>query len=386
MTIKYVSLFSGAGGLDEGLHRAGFTPLFCCEIDKHARESLANWAIARNISPKIWDDINTLDPANLLSQIRMKKGELPLLVGGPPCQSFSLIGKRRSLEDARGLLFYKMLEFADVLRPQVVLIEQVKGLRSAKGADGSAGGALRFMLGELQALGYNVEWQILRASNYGIPQHRDRLFIVATNCGKSSFPQQTHFSIAEVEKGSLFNDLKPHVTLADVILDLPPPVRKGEIEEIPGHVDVTPQRDMERINGVPQGECLAKQLHLPESQRMRLNPSKDTTKFRRLAFELPSLTLRCGEAFYHPIENRYLTPREYMRIHTFSDDQTLAGPIRARTGTVKNLDQHRQVTNAVPPEMGKVLAIEIRDQLLAASKKCDLKLYKSYRLSPQHTT
>lgn len=373
MSIPYVSLFSGAGGLDEGLHRAGFEPLFCCEIDKFARESLANWAQIRSVSPVIWDDVNTVDPAHLLSQLGLSKGELPLLAGGPPCQSFSLIGKRKALEDERGLLLYKMLQFADALRPQVVLVEQVKGLRSAKGARGKTGGALSFMLDEFKKLGYHTEWQILRASNYGVPQHRDRLFIVASLNGKFIFPKHTHAAPENIEQGSLFNTLLPYVTVGDVISDLPPPVMKGETEEIPGHLDITPLRDAERINGVPQGECLAKQLHLPVNQRMRLNPQKDTTKFRRLAFDLPSLTLRCGEAFYHPTENRYLTPREYMRIHTFADDQILAGPIRGRTGTVKNLDQHRQVANAVPPEMGRVLAVEIREQLLSNIEQLRIK-------------
>ena len=134
---------------------------------------------------------------------------------------------------------------------------------------------------------------------------------------------------------------------------------------MPSHVDVTPPRDRERINGVPEGECLAKQLQLPADQRQRLDPKKDTTKFRRLAWNEPALTLRGGEVFYHPNDNRYLTPREYMRLHGFSDEHLLFGPIRARSGTVRDLDQHRQVANAVPPPLAEAVANALDQQLFA---------------------
>jgi DNA (cytosine-5)-methyltransferase 1 len=91
--------------------------------------------------------------------------------------------------------------------------------------------------------------------------------------------------------------------------------------------------------------------------------SKDTTKYLRLNRSKPANTLRCGEIFYHPTQDRYLTPREYMRIHGYDDDYMLCGPIRSRTGTVKNLDQHRQVANSVPPPLAYALGDEIRRYL-----------------------
>ncbi|MDD4622472.1 MAG: DNA cytosine methyltransferase, partial [Kiritimatiellae bacterium] len=86
---------------------------------------------------------------------------------------------------------------------------------------------------------------------------------------------------------------------------------------------------------------------------------KDTTKYRRLHRLEPSLTLRCGEIFFHPLEDRYLTPREYLRIHSYPDSHVLCGPIRGRTGTVKNLDQHRLVANSVPPPLARAIAEQI---------------------------
>jgi len=352
-----ISLFSGIGGLDEGLHRAGFTPLFCSEVDEHAHASLQHWCETRGVNPILATDINEVNPHTLKKKLNLRVGELDLLAGGPPCQSFSLIGKRRSLEDDRGLLLLKMIEFAKVFKPKAVLIEQVKGLLSAKGADGIPGSALSSIISDLESFGYTASYKVLRAADYGVPQLRDRVFIVALQ-GKVpfEFPTPTHFDPRKKQgQKELFSTVEKYKTVTDAISDLPPPVLKGEVEIIPSHLDITPPRDRERINGVPEGECLAKQLHLPSDQRLRLNPQKDTTKFRRLAWSDASLTLRGGEAFYHPTENRYLTPREYLRLHGFQDDHILSGPIRARSGTVKNLDQHRQVANAVPPPLAEAM-------------------------------
>jgi DNA (cytosine-5)-methyltransferase 1 len=369
---KYLSLFSGIGGLDEGLHRVGFTPLFCSELDDNAFATLEQWCIRKSLSPLMNRDINQVDPRELIETLNIKPGDLDLLAGGPPCQAFSLIGKRRSLEDDRGVLLLKMVEFAKIFRPKAVLIEQVKGLLSARGADGKPGGALRSILEDLESLGYSTNYKVLRAADYGVPQLRDRVFIVAIQSTVPfNFPDPTHFppKVVDSSQGELLGRLSPYCTVKDVIIDLPKPVKKGETETFPSHLDITPARDRERINGVPEGECLARQLHLPIEQRMRLDAKKDTTKFRRLAWNLPSLTLRGGEAFYHPIENRYLTPREYMRLHGFPDDHLLCGPIKGRSGTFKHLDQHRLVANAVPPKLAEVIGEEILKQVLRSSRK-----------------
>lgn len=366
-----ISLFSGIGGLDEGLHNAGFTPLFCSEIDVHAHESLKNWCDRRSVTPILNTDINEINPRALKKKLKLNVGDLDLLAGGPPCQSFSLIGKRKSLDDDRGLLLYKMIEFAKVFEPKAVLIEQVKGLLSAKGADGVSGSALTSIISDLEDIGYSVDFNVLRAADYGVPQLRDRVFIVGTkNRVPFEYPTPTHFDPKKQSRQSdIFSEERlPYISVNDAIGDLPSPVLKGTIEKIPSHLDITPPRDRERINGVPEGECLARQLHLSADQRQRLNPEKDTTKFRRLAWSLPALTLRGGEAFYHPDENRYLTPREYLRLHGFPDSHLLSGPIRARSGTVRNLDQHRQVANAVPPPLAEAMGKAIFYALVKKKK------------------
>ena len=354
----YLSLFSGIGGLDEGLHRAGFRPVFCSEIDRHAAKSLQHWCRLKRVSPIIERDINQVRPHTLKRKLCVKVGDIDLLAGGPPCQSFSLIGNRKSLGDSRGELIHKMIEFARVFKPKAVLIEQVKGLISAPDLSGTRGAVLTGLLHQLEGLGYHTSYKVLRAADYGVPQLRDRVFIVGIQ-GRSGFkfPERTHApqKTLDSEVGLLVDGLFPYTTVRDAIADLPPPVAKGCEPEVPSHIDVTPDRDKDRIAGVPEGQCLAKQLHLPAELRQRLNPKKDTTKFRRLSWDAPSLTLRGGEAFYHPQANRYLTPREFLRIHGFRDSHILFGPIRSRSGKVKDLDQHRLVANAVPPPLAEAI-------------------------------
>lgn len=360
-----ISLFSGIGGIDLGLHECGFQPLFCAEIDVNAASTLHNWLSNNKINCETASDIRQVNPEILIENLGISPGELDILAGGPPCQSFSLIGKRHSLVDDRGLLLFEMVRFARVFLPKVILIEQVKGLLSAPCLNKHKGGVLANLIKELEKIGYQVNYKILKASDYGVPQLRERLFIVASQYKKFIFPEPTHCSMDKLENTLLTYIYKPYVTVHDAIADLPEPVKKSELEIVPNHTDITPQRDRVRIHGVPEGECLARQLNLPSEQRQRLDPRKDTTKFRRLSWRQPSLTLRGGEVFYHPSEDRYLTPRECMRLHGFPDEHILIGPIRGRSGSVKTLDQHRLVANSVPPILSRILGKCIVEQFLA---------------------
>lgn len=357
---RSLSLFSGAGGMDIGLHQVGFRPVACCEIDRHARATIKHWLEREGINAPVFPDALELDPHRLLEQFQLQPGELDLIFGGSPCQSYSLIGLRRGLEDARGQLLFEIPKLAAVMQPKAILMEQVKGLLSAPGYDGERGGALKELISRLEAIGYHVRYKVINAADYGVPQLRQRVFIVAGE-RPFEFPEPTHFK--DTDTGGLFDQRQPYATVQDVIGNLPPPVAKEEEEELANHRDITPARDRERIEHVPEGQCLAHQLHLPETLRCRLT-AKDTTKFRRLHSQQPSLTLRGGEPPYHPTENRYITPREAMRISGFPDDHELIGPLRGRSGTVKDLDQHRLVANAVPPPIAAMLGQAIIQQLL----------------------
>jgi len=358
---KAISLFSGAGGMDIGIRDAGFNILAEIEFDKHCCATLeANAKRQGRSTHVIQADIRTIDPHVLMKELNLKKGTLDLLFGGPPCQSFSLAGKQLGLRDDRGLLLFEIIRFAEEIQPQVILLEQVKGLLSSKGSQNRRGEVFERFLSLMEAINYTPKWRVILAADYGVPQIRERLFVIATR-GRNGFcfPEITHAPLEECN--GLFH-YEPYVGIGKAIVGLgkPAPKIRGKTvyERDDSHVDVTPERDRERIAQVPEGSYLAAQTHLGEELRRGLSP-KDTTKYLRLHRKRPSNTLRCGEIFYHPTENRYLTPREYMRIHGYPDDYILKGPIRSRTGTVKNLDQHRQVANSVPPPLARILGTQI---------------------------
>lgn len=356
--LSALSLFSGAGGMDIGVRNAGFEILSCVEVDHNCCDTL-RFNIQRERKNTIVHetDVRIIDPKKMMHILGLKEGGLSLLFGGPPCQSFSQIGKQKALDDERGLLLFQMIRFAEAFRPRAIQIEQVKGLLSSKDQTGKSGGVFKYFLSELERLDYVPKWQILNAADYGVPQNRYRVFIVATEKPNGFvFPEPTHGEIKS--HASLFN-LKPYCTVGEVLIDLGNPSPKNGDRRLDSHIDVTPEGDRKRIHGVPEGGHLAAQTHLPKSQIKNLT-KKDTTKFLRLSRNLISHTLRCGEIFYHPNEDRYLTPREYMRIHGYPDEYLLLGPIRGRSGVVRNLDQHRQVANSVPPPLAYIMAKNIR--------------------------
>ena len=338
-----LSLFAGAGGLDIGVDAAGFRTVCAIELDAHCAATLRENARAK----AVWHvDIRALDPAGVAEALMLKPGELRLLHGGPPCQPFSQIGKKGGIDDPRGQLAFQMVRFARALRPSAVLIEQVPRFLDAPA---SADMRMLDVLGEeFDRIGYRLRATIMDAADCGVPQRRKRAIIVATPNGQAfEFP--------------LAGGCRPS-TVGEAISDLPQSVPPDREPFSPNHIDVTPARDRHRISFVAEGEWLSKTKNAPPDVVLQLKP-KDSTKFRRLHRDLPSLTLRCGEALYHPIEDRYVTPREAARIQGFPDQHVFVGPIRRRTGTVKDLDQHRQVANAVPPPLAKSVAGTIRTAL-----------------------
>lgn len=360
---KAISLFSGAGGMDIGIEQAGFQIEADIEVDEHCCSTLRAAVERTGKTTKVIEkSIQDIDPLALMDELGLEEGELSLLFGGPPCQSFSLAGKQLGLNDLRGPLLFEIIRFADAFKPKVILLEQVKGLLSAKGPKEERGEIFELFLSRLEKIGYRPKWKVLLAADFGVAQLRERLFVIATRgVNGYVFPDRTHAPSEECN--GIFGRKQPYVVVGDVLNNLGNPMGKikgiTHYDRMDSHVDVTPERDRERIAQVPEGSHLAAQLHLSTDLRVGLQ-SKDTTKYLRLHRMRPSNTLRCGEIFYHPTENRYLTPREYMRIHGYPDQYELRGPIRSRTGTVKNLDQHRQVANSVPPPVAYVLGRSIK--------------------------
>ena len=227
---RIISLFSGAGGLDIGFQRAGFETAVMVEYDPSCCRTLR--ANMPNI-PVIEGDVNKITTEEILKAGNLKPLEAALVIGGPPCQSFSLAGKRMGLNDPRGKL---VLEYIRVVRealPVGFVMENVRGLLNWEG-----GRALEAILTEAsQPIDYNgriykyqVKYQILNSADYGVPQFRERIFIVGNRINVDfDFPQATHGDIKSEEVVDLFgHKIKPFVTVEEAIGSLPPATPPSE--------------------------------------------------------------------------------------------------------------------------------------------------------------
>ena len=164
MAIRYLDMFAGIGGFRSGLERlGGFTCVGYCEIDPYAKQAYD--ALYQTEGELYFDDARTIDPTAL--------PDIDLICGGFPCQSFSLAGKRAGFEDARGTLFFEVARIAAVKRPAYLLLENVPGLLSHDG-----GRTFAAILTTLDELGYDVTWQVLNSKDFGVPQSRNRVYIV----------------------------------------------------------------------------------------------------------------------------------------------------------------------------------------------------------------
>ena len=343
MQHRVLSLFSGAGGLDLGIDQGGFNTCCAVELDQHCVATLRKNARRKTV----WHvDVRALGARRVAECLNVPPGTLSLLYGGPPCQPFSQIGKQHGLDDPDGHLVFEMVRFSEGLRPTAVVIEQVPRFLDTPF---SPAVSMRDILAErFAAIGYDMHTDVLDASSFGVAQKRRRAIIVCV-------PRGQRYAFPLVFPST--------ITVGDVIGDLPPAARPGVQPSVSNHIDITPDRDRERISYVPEGAWLSKAgVDAPAGIVQRLT-RKDTTKFRRVHRDQPSHTIRCGEVPYHPTEDRYLTPRETARIQGFPDSYVFEGPIRRRTGTVRDLDQHRQVANAVPPPLATAIAASIKDAL-----------------------
>ena len=177
--IKFLDLFAGIGGFRLGMESAGHECIGFCEIDKFARASYK--AIHDTKGEIELHDITAVSDESI-----RRIGRVDIICGGFPCQAFSIAGNRRGFEDTRGSLFFEIARFASILRPKYLLLENVKGLLNHDG-----GATFETILGALDELGYNVEWQILNSKDFGVPQNRERVFVIGHlrgECTRRVFP------------------------------------------------------------------------------------------------------------------------------------------------------------------------------------------------------
>ncbi|MED5763351.1 DNA cytosine methyltransferase [Streptococcus anginosus] len=171
--MKFLDLFAGIGGFRLGMESAGHECVGFCEIDKFARKSYKD---IHNME----GEIELHDITRVSNESVRRIGSVDVICGGFPCQAFSIAGNRRGFEDTRGTLFFEIARFASILRPKYLFLENVKGLLNHDG-----GATFETILGALDELGYNVEWQVLNSKDFGVPQNRERVFIIGHLRGRS---------------------------------------------------------------------------------------------------------------------------------------------------------------------------------------------------------
>ncbi|MBF2755544.1 MAG: DNA cytosine methyltransferase [Gammaproteobacteria bacterium AqS3] len=230
-----IDLFCGAGGLSQGFMKAGFDILAANDFDGHAASTFK----LNHPGTAFFDGpIEDIDPKDFLNVSNLKQGELDVLMGGPPCQAFSVNNHRRGMHDARSGLFREYLRMVEGLMPRAVVMENVTGITSVAG-----GRAVEEIYFSLERLGFRVEHQILRAEEFGVPQERRRIFFVAIRDGGSfRWPRPTHQNEPDLLTAPL--KLKPFVTVEDAIYDLPA-LQIAEGDEVSAY-DADPISDYQR--------------------------------------------------------------------------------------------------------------------------------------------
>ena len=367
-----IDLFCGAGGLSEGFRQAGFHVVAGNDIMPSAG---ATFRATHPESVFYSKPAGDLAAEEILRDTGLKRGELDCLVGGPPCQGFSVYNHRRGLHDPRSHLFRDFLTLVEGLNPKWVVIENVTGIFSA-----GSGQAVDDIKTALSDLGYRTEVKVLKAEEYGVPQERRRAVFLATRTGAEiAFPETTH------GEGKL-----PLVTVRDAIGDLPP-LDNGED---PGDLEYAAppsspyQREMRRNSSHATCHAASKlgrvnldrMKHIPPGGSWRDIPfnllpagmkrakrSDHTKRYGRLLWDGQASTIltKCDihwGAYIHPEQDRSITVREAARFQSFPDWYVFSG---SRT------EQYVQVGNAVPPKLGRALADAILDSA-TRSAECEV--------------
>jgi DNA (cytosine-5)-methyltransferase 1 len=336
-TLRCVSLFSGCGGLDLGLLRAGFEIVLAEDNDRYCAEShMANFPGV----PFHLGSISDLTPELADSLSGGRAHDVDLVAGGPPCPPFSKSRfyrkeKPRALADPVGWeTIDGYMRAVGFLRPRAFLMENVPGLAYAIHGD-----ALGLIVRTASDLGYNVDWRVLNAADYGVPQIRERLFVVGVRGGAFTWPEPTHGRDANV---GLFDDRLPWVSAGEALGDLDTDENADDV----GHVAGGRFHDL--LQQVPVGDnylyFTKKRGHPDPTFEWR---SRYWSFLLKLNPNAPSWTIQARRSNnmgpFH-WRNRILRIPEIKRLQTFPDDWTLAGKVET---------QWRQVGNAVPPVLGE---------------------------------
>jgi len=347
--LQIISLFSGCGGLDIGFHQKGFSTAVCIENNPIMAETLKLNKVSNNI---ICDDIINVSNEKIASVTGLSKGNTDIVLGGPPCPAFSKSRFYRKemthgTDDESWKTVEEYFRIVKGFMPKAFIFENVHTFIAKRQK-----GALEYVLKTGNALGYNVNYKVLNAANYGVPQKRERVFIVGTKAATPfAFPPPTH---QVFDKSDLPNcHLAPWRTAGDAISDLDTESNDHSLE---GHF--AGGKDHELLKLIPPGEnylfFTAEKGHKKPVFKWR---SRFWSFLLKLSPSLPSWTIQARRSNnmgpFH-WRSRILTIPEIKRIQSFPDSYVLAGNVE---------NQWRQVGNAVPPPLSEAIANQIRDYL-----------------------
>ncbi len=331
---KLVSLFSGCGGMDKGFEMAGYDRVWANDFDKDAQ------AVFRlNLGEIDCRDITTVPVEDI--------PECDIITAGFPCQPFSNAGNRRGVYDERGELYLECLRIIDVRKPKVVLFENVKGLVSSKHQSGKR--LIEVIQEDLEKIGYRVNYRVINASDYGVPQNRERMILVAF---RNDLNKTFEFPPVQEDKSGL--------TLRHHILDIPADAPNQKYWEY------SPQAQS-MIEQIPEGgswKSIPYEKLSPRFQRIRDDMKRYHAPnfYRRFSLDEINGTItasaqpeNCG--ITHPIENRRYTIREIARIQTFPDDFVFIDDTQKDV-----VAMYKVIGNAVPCKLAEVIGKAIMVQ------------------------
>ncbi|MBR3353505.1 DNA cytosine methyltransferase [Candidatus Saccharibacteria bacterium] len=343
MKYRVLDLFSGCGGLSYGFECAGFH--IVAGVDNW-EDSLVTYRANHKGSKGILLDLGNFDPASLHKEV----GDVDVVIGGPPCQGFSLSGKRNP-NDPRNKLYKGFVDVVKEFRPKAFILENVPNLASM--AQGKIKDAI---IKEFSELGYNVKYKVLLASDYGVPQNRRRVIFVGSIYNDNyEYPTPTNNDDNRVTTSEALSDL-PEESVDDGTINTQVPLSdyqklmRKRTDKIYNHVTSEHSEQTKKIISlVPDG---GNYKDLPEKYRSVRNVHIAWTRYNS---EKPSLTIDTGHRHhFHYKFNRIPTVRESARLQSFPDDFIFYG---------SKTSQYKQVGNAVPTLMAKAVAEKLLKHL-----------------------